>query len=314
MARRTIPDFTAFPLIGGGHLQTIIGHLLPVASMPAHFQVWMIPLEDGDQLYCRYYKGSERALSIFFHGLGGCADSKYMQVSGAAALEKGHSVLLVNHRGSGEGLKFARGIYHSGVVADVTAVMRFARAKMPTAKITAIGFSLSANLLLNVAGLTSKDLPDEIIAVNPPIDLHATARRLLSPGNFVYDQKFVRDLKRQFRERVNAGMMDAYPELPRFCRLIDIDQIVTAPMGGFRSRDEYYTQCSSVNYASRISVPTIILTAEDDPFIPAESFRQAKYSSSVDLKIVPRGGHVGYLSKPGARMRWLGEFFSAALG
>lgn len=303
-----------FRLIGGGHLQTIAGHLLPVEPLSRDYERWVIPLNGDDRLVGRFYRRSPEVLNVFFHGLGGCADSKYMQISGRVALEKGHSVLLVNHRGSGEGLAFARGIYHSGVVEDVAAVVRFARAQMPGARLVATGFSLSANLLLNAAGLLDRDLPDEIIAVNPPIDLHLTARRLLAPENFVYDQKFVRDLRRLFAEKVRIGTMERMPELPRFCRLVDIDSAVTAPLGGFKSREDYYTECSSLRYASQISVPTLILHAEDDPFIPGESFRTAPYPSHVELKLVPRGGHVGYLSAPGGGgMRWLSEFFAAAL-
>ncbi len=313
MNSRPLPSFVPFRLIGGGHLQTIVGHLLPVRPMPGTYERWLIPVGGDDRLVARFYRGSSRVVNVFFHGLGGCADSKYMQVSGQAALDKGHSVLLVNHRGSGEGLLFARGLYHSGVVEDVAAVMRFVRAHLPGARVVAVGFSLSANLLLNAAGMLDRDLPDEIIAVNPPIDLHLTARRLLAPENFVYDQKFVRDLRRIFAEKVKAGMMDRVPELPRFCRLVDIDEAVTAPLGGFASRDDYYTRCSSVRYAANVSVPTLILHAEDDPFIPGETFRTAPYPSNVELKLVPRGGHVGYLSAPGPGMRWLGDFFAAAL-
>ncbi len=313
MNPRQLPSFVPFRLIGGGHLQTIVGHLLPVKSMPVEYERWLIPVGEGDRLVARFYRRSAQVVNVFFHGLGGCADSKYMQVSGRTALSKGHSVLLVNHRGSGEGLAFARGIYHSGVVEDVAAVMRFVRAQLPGARVVAVGFSLSANLLLNAAGLLDRDLPDEIIAVNPPIDLHLTARRLLAPENFVYDQKFVRDLRRIFANRVRAGMMEKVPELPRFCRLVDIDSLVTAPLGGFASREDYYTRCSSLRYAANVSIPTLILHSEDDPFIPGETFLSAPYPSNVELKIVPRGGHVGYLAAPGARMRWLGDFFAAAL-
>lgn len=273
----------------------------------------MIPVGGEDVLACRFYPGSEQHLVILFHGLGGSADSKYMQVCGQAALDKGRSVLLVNHRGSGEGLKLARGIYHSGAIEDVAAVIHFARAKLPAARITAAGFSLSANLLLNFAGQKTTDLPDEIISVNPPIDLHLTSRRLLAPENFVYEQKFVRDLKALFQEKVAHGMLPSMPALPRFCRLIDIDEAITAPMAGFKSREEYYTLCSSLRYAANVTVPTLILHAEDDPFIPMSSFREAPYRSNVELVLTQKGGHVGYLSGPGTRLRWLSDFFSAVL-
>jgi predicted alpha/beta-fold hydrolase len=100
--------------------------------------------------------------------------------------------------------------------------------------------------------------------------------------------------------------------LPRFCRLIDFDEIVTVPMAGFKSRDEYYTKCSSINYAERIQTPTRILTTADDPFIPVESFEGAKFSSSVDVQIEKSGGHVGFLSRSSTGKiprRWLMDYF-----
>jgi len=326
-----LPSFTPAPWIRGGHAQTIVSHLLKAPAMPAKFERWVVNVEGGDELWCRFYpggggvhgtrgaagtagpkitSGSAGELAVLFHGLGGSADSKYMQACGQALLDDGHSVLLVNHRGSGEGADHAQGIYHSGAVADVASVLRFARAQRPNLRLTAIGFSLSANLLLNAGALIKRDLPDRIVAVNPPIDLHVTSRLLVAPQNFVYDQKFVRDLRLLMAEKFRQGKISEMPPLPRFCRLTDFDEIVTAPRAGFRSRDEYYTQCSSFHYASRIQPPSLILTAADDPFIPADPFLKAQYPSHVKLQIEKRGGHVGYLSKNG---RWLAEFVKAAM-
>jgi predicted alpha/beta-fold hydrolase len=294
----------------GGHLQTIVSHLLPEPGIRGEYERWIVKMPDGDELWCRFYQGTSKDIVLFFHGLGGSADSKYMQNCGAAALAEGHSVVLVNHRGSGEGGDHAVGIYHSGAVDDATAVLKLAREKFPNLRHTAVGFSLSANLLLNVAARSSEALPDRVIVVNPPIDLNITSALITAPSNFVYDQKFVRDLKLLMNDKFRRGKISERPALPRFCRLRDFDEIVTAPRAGFKSRDEYYTQCSSFHYSSSIKPPTLILTAEDDPFIPAEPFRLAKYPSHVKLQIEKTGGHVGYL---GRRGRWLGEFMRAAL-
>lgn len=316
MLWRDLPRFKAFPGLLNGHVQTITAHLLPVDRIERPFERWIVRLPDGDELWCRFYAGDDRHLDIFFHGLGGCADSKYIQVGGAAALALGHSVLLVNHRGAGEGLAHASGLYHSGRFEDAAAVIRFARERKPQAMITTIGFSLSANLLLNLVSRGSaSDWPDRAIVVNPPIDVFETARLLSSPACLVYDQKFVRDLRQMLVNKVRVGRLDRVPEFPRFCRIVDFDEIYTAKAAGFKNRDELYQYCCSYPFADRIRVPTLILTAEDDPFIPADSFRQAKYSSSVQLQIEPRGGHVGYLSggRGASGRRWLGEFLTAAL-
>lgn len=300
------------------HLQTIAAHVLPSTRIRRSSTPWVIPLADGDKLTARYYEGRSKVLQILFHGLGGSADSNYMQIGGQAALDRGDHVLLVNHRGAGEGFDLARGLYHSGAVEDIQTVLRFARAQVPAKKICAIGFSLSANLLLNFVGrAAAEDHPAGVISVNPPIDLVATARCLVQPRNFVYDQKFVRDLKAIYRQKVLAGHWVRPKPLPLFCRLIDFDEAVTAPFAGFKSRQEYYEQCSSIRHTERLQAPTIIISAEDDPFIPGEILRNARYSSQVLLKLERFGGHVGFLSKPekGRRSpgRWLSRALPAAL-
>ncbi len=311
-----LPDFIPSPLFPGGHLQSIFSHILKVEKIPDRYEKWIVPLADGDQIWCRYYARNSTELVVFFHGLGGCADSNYMQICGKAALDMGHSVVLVNHRGAGEGMNHAKGIYHAGAITDIGEVVRFLRAKVPGARMTAVGFSLSANLLLNAAAQLTHDLPDRMVVVNPPIDLHMTAKLMMHPSNFVYDQKFVRDLKRAMADKFRAGHIEKLPPLPRFCRLIDFDEIVTAPTAKYKSRDDYYTKCSSMNHAGQIQPPTLILTSENDPFIPVESFRKTKYPSHVRVKIEKDGGHMGYMgvkSKSGSNERWLATFMRAAL-
>lgn len=296
------------------HLQTIVAHVLPTEKIRRVSTPWTIPLADGDKLTARYYEGRSDVLQILFHGLGGSADSNYMQLGGQAALERGDHVLLVNHRGAGEGFELARGLYHSGAVEDIQTVLRFARAQMPGKKICTIGFSLSANLLLNFVGRAAReDYPAGVISVNPPIDLVATARCLVQARNFVYDQKFVRDLKAIYRRKVAAGHWVRPNPLPLFCRLIDFDEAVTAPFAGFKSRQEYYEQCSSIRHTERLQVATVIISAEDDPFIPGEILKNARYSSQVLLKLEKFGGHVGFLSASESGRRSPGRWLSRAL-
>lgn len=310
MSWDNLPSFEPSPLFRGGHLQTIFSHILKVPKIEGKFERWIVKLDDGDEMWCRYYKGRSDQLVVFFHGLGGSADSTYMQICGKTALEEGHSILLVNHRGSGEGMPYASGIYHSGAIADASAVLKFARAKLPHLRHTAVGFSLSANILLFLGAKVSEALPDRIVVVNPPIDLHATSHLIVAPSNFIYDQKFVRDLKILMKDKAKCGKIPAYPPLPKFCRLIDFDEIVTAPYGGFKNRDDYYQKCSSAQYAAQIKPQSLILMSEDDPFIPVEPFLAAKYPSHVKLHLEKTGGHVGYMGKRG---RYLGEFMRAAL-
>lgn len=315
MTWTNLPRFHPHPGLGNAHLQTIVSHVLKVPKIKDTFEPWVIRVSEGDELWCRFYQGSEKHLDIYFHGLGGDADSNYMQMGGRESMRLGHSVLLVNHRGAGEGLAHASGIYHSGRFDDAAAVIRFARERLPSAQITVLGFSLSANLVLNLVSRETRDLPDRAIAVNPPIDVFETARLLVRPSCLVYDQKFVVDLRKTLTSKVRVGRLARMPDLPKFCRLVDFDEIYTAPTAGFKNREELYKFCCSYPYADRIQVPTLILTSEDDPFIPADRLRLTKYASSVQMQIEKQGGHVGYLAKgegPWPR-RFLVDFLGAAL-
>lgn len=299
----------------GGHLQTLLGHLAPSEHVGDLEQI-IFPLADGDELVGRWRQGKTNSLYVFFHGLGGDIDSGYMHRSAKVALDLGHSALLVNLRGAGEGLLRAKKTYHSGAAEDISTVIRQLRKSYPKSKIITVGFSLSANLLLNLlGGQAGSDLPDASISVNPPIDLAATSIELERGFNTIYDARFVYDLKKHLREKHRANLIPNFPAFPRFTRMKDIDAIYTVPMAGFSSREAYYQQCSSRHYAHKIQTPTIILHAEDDPFIPIEPFLSTKFSSSVKLHIERTGGHLGYLAKqntPLGTKRWLDYFLREA--
>jgi uncharacterized protein len=308
----------------GGHLQTVLGHLLPSRHVRLESKVFHVPLADGDELVCRFVPGETSVVVALFHGLSGSIGSSYMQRTAEVARSFGHSVLFVNHRGAGEGASKAKKIYHSGVAEDISTVIRWIKAnwcdliigreKISTRPlIYAVGFSLSANLLLNLVGRQGgSDLPDRVIAVNPPIDLQATADILYQGINYIYDQSFVRELRKIMRARVEHGV--AGPgETTDFKNLAEFDRIYTAPVAGFRSPEEYYAHCSSIHYISQIKTSTVVLMAEDDPFIPIRTFHRPHWPSSVSLHIESTGGHLGYLSAKRSELgvsRWMDYFIT----
>lgn len=297
--------------VANSHVQTILGYFAPSPPAPPNYQKWKIDVSNGDALAARYYEGKSDTVVALFHGLGGCADSSYMQRSARIALRQRHSVLLVNHRGAGEGASLARTFYSSNSAEDVSAAIREIRKKQPGKKILAAGFSLSANVILNLlGGQSGSDQPDSAIVVNPPVDLTVTSKAFYQGFNNVYDQHFVKLLKGEFKGR------DDIPKFPRLCRLGDIDDLFTAPRNGFKSRFEYYDKCSSKHVIHKIKIPTLILMAENDPFIPIESFRTLKYPKSVRLHVEKTGGHMGYITKertPLGDFRWLDYFMHEAI-
>ena len=298
----------------GGHLQTILGHLLPSRcprlDSGGDARAHRIPVSGGDELVAFWTEGSSDVVVYLFHGLGGDVNSDYMRSAARVAQVRSHSVLAVNHRGCGAGKGLAAGPYHSGSADDVARVLAYGRALRPRKRHIAIGFSLSGNALLLLLGTRMAPAPDAAIAVNPPIDLERSSRLISSGLNRLYDLRFVHLCRRAIRERFEAGLLERPYVIPRFGRLWDVDEIYTADAGGFENARDYYAKCSTKGLLASIEQPTVVLTAADDPFVDPRSFHEAARSPAVHLHVEASGGHVGYLARGagvmGAR-RWLDE-------
>lgn len=300
-----------------GHAQTIVAHLVPSSKLKNRGQKIFIPLKDGDRLMAYLQLGKSNLIVVILHGLAGDIESDYMHRTGLLCERLGHTYLLVNHRGAGDGLLFAKKPYHSGRGEDLSDVISFLRTSFPKKKILAIGFSMSGSILLNL--LTSRrgsEKPDFAISVNAPIDLLDSALRLKKGLNRIYDHRFVRNLSRTLDAKFAAGLMKKKYHFPFWSTVYDFDQIFTAPEAGFLSREHYYAESSTKNYLLHIDRPTIFLTAADDPFVSIDSYLKCKYSDACKLHIEPHGGHMGYFSRETLSHfghRWLDYFLEKSL-
>jgi predicted alpha/beta-fold hydrolase len=182
----------------------------------------------------------------------------------------------------------------------MAAALRFGRKRFPGQLQVAIGFSISANILLLLLGRdAAAGVPDRAIAVNPPVDLEACSRRMGSGVNQAYDQYFIHCIRQEMQTYRGAK-----PLAPtRTTRIFDA--LYTAGMAGFKDRDAYYAQCSCGPHLGRIQVPTVIISSEDDPIAPAEDIRNRTLSPAVHLHVERFGGHMGYLSGNLEDGRWL---------
>jgi hypothetical protein len=291
-----------------GHLQTILGNYLPGAS-PAHpSEPFRIPLDDGDQLAGRHYPGETDVLVLVFHGLGGDDRAHYVRRTVALARRLGHSVWTVNHRGCGEGRGLAKKPYHSGSGADLGAVFAAARERHPGLRQLAVAYSLSANaLLLNLGGGLPEPAPgpDAAIAVNPPIDLGACSQAIHGGLSRLYELRFIKRCRQAIRQRVEDGLIPAVYRTWPLMSLREFDDSYTSKAAGFRDADDYYARCSARHHLAKITVPTVILMAKDDPFIPWQHAAEADLSPDVHLHVESCGGHMGYLSRDLPEHRWL---------
>lgn len=299
-----------------GHLQTLWAHFLSSPVLSDLGELHKVILPDGDRLFTYMTPGASDFVVVMFHGLSGDVRSDYMQRTALLCQKLGHTFVLVNHRGAGEGFLEARHPYHSGRAEDISAVIQFLREKYPSKKIIAAGYSMSGNILLSLlGGFRGVALPDGAIAVNAPIDLSQGSALLKRGFNRVYDFRFVLRLRKLIEEKHRLGLSDRY-EVSRWATLWDFDEIYTAPASGFKNRDDYYRQCSAINYINNIKTPTYVLTAHDDPFVSSLHYQGLGLPRCVQVHIEERGGHMGYLSSratPLGSTRWLDYYLYEAL-
>jgi hypothetical protein len=292
----------------GGHLQTILGNYLPGAFPDHPSAPFRIPLPDGDQLAGRHYPGETDVLVLVFHGLGGSDQAHYVRRTVTLARALGHHVWTVNHRGCGEGRGLARRPYHSGAGDDLGAAFAAARQLHPGLRQLAVGYSLSANaLLLNLGGGLPAPAaqPDAAIAVNPPVDLGACSDAIHRGLSRLYELRFIRRCRQAIHERQADGLItEAYATRP-FMTLREFDDAYTTQASGFRDAEDYYARCSARHHLAKITAPTVVIMAKDDPFIPWRDAAEANPSASVHLHFEDHGGHMGYLSRDLPGHRWL---------
>jgi predicted alpha/beta-fold hydrolase len=271
--------------------------------------VW---LPDGDGLVLHdhiprnWRPGNPMALVI--HGLTGSHQSGHIQRLALRLLRRNVRAVRIDLRGAGRGLPLARRAYHGGLSADIRAALEEMHRWSPASPLLLAGVSLGGNLALKLAGEAASDpVPQlsRVVALAPPIDLGRCADLLALPRNKMYADHFLSELINQARQRQRY-----FPDLPplgfpRKMTLRLFDDLYTAARGGFVDALDYYARGSSAPLIPRIQVPTLILTARDDPFIAVEPFEQLRVPSHVHVRILPQGGHVGFLGWDGVGgFRW----------
>lgn len=302
-----LDPFIPHPALAHGHTQTLLGHLLPSEKLAHRYERHEISCPDGDRIVVRIVKGASPVAVSLFHGLAGSAESPYMNRIANLMVERGHTVIVVNHRGCGDGQGLAVHPYHSGKAEDLSTVIGYGRKNLKAGIHVAIGFSLSGNALLSlVSEMRGNVKPDAAIAVNAPIQLDRASKLLGQGFNRVYSFRFIRDLKREIAEK--PVHHQKAPPISRFASMQTFDSLYTAPRAGFNSRDHYYSECSTAGHLHRIRVPTVILTAKDDPFVSFDDYARAKLSDHVHLHAENHGGHMGYISSKPTELgnrRWM---------
>jgi predicted alpha/beta-fold hydrolase len=283
-----------------GHLQTIAAALFPPPRVPLRRERWETP--DGDFVDVDFTSSGKRErLLVLLHGLEGGSDSHYARGLAARFGEAGWQVAIPHWRGcSGEPNRLARA-YHSGDSEELAWLLeRFA------APVDALGVSLGGNVLLKWLGERGAAAARRVrraAAVSAPLDLAAAAGALdRGVSRLLYTRMFLDTLKPKSLAKLARfpGLYDA-ARLARAKTFREFDDLVTAPVHGFRDAEHYWSSSSSGGYLDRIRVPTLVVNARNDPFLPEPALlaAAARAAPCVELELPRSGGHVGF------NPRWL---------
>jgi uncharacterized protein len=320
-----VKEFEAHRWLGNAHLMTVAGALLPRRTQEGA-EDRLVEVEPETQLLVRCHWQDEPRQSptlVLVHGLEGSSESPYMRGLAAPAFAAGFNVLRINQRNCGGTERLTATLYNSGLSADFRAVLAelIERDRLPW--IFFGGYSMGGNLVLKMAGELGTAAPRElrgICAVSPTLDLAACVDAIARPENWLYQWHFVRLLKSRMRRK--AKLFPGKFELNGLGRVRTIgefDETITAPHCGYHNAADYYERASALRVAQRIAVPTLILTAKDDPVVPFASFQAPELAGNPWIQIVAteRGGHCSFISRsPGPERFWAEarvlDFFSAA--
>jgi predicted alpha/beta-fold hydrolase len=245
----------------------------------------------------------ETTTLLALHGLNGSSEAHYMRGLAAKAFARGMNVVRLNQRNCGDTEHLAEGLFHSGLTADAALVIEELTAVDGLPSVAVAGYSLGGNLALKLAGEYGAFAPAALLgvaAVSPIIEIEECTRALERPGNGLYQWNFVRDLKRRMRRksRFHPGQYDL-ARLDAVRTVREFDEAYTAPYFGFRNASDYYHRASAMRVIDRVRVPALVITSEDDPFVPSQPFHDPKVTGNphIDLRISAHGGHCGFIGE-----------------
>jgi predicted alpha/beta-fold hydrolase len=286
----------------GGDLQTIWGALIATPKVDYRRERWELP--DGDFIDLDWVDGpADAPLLVLFHGLEGNSRSPYALELMAALKRRGWRGVVPHFRGcSGEPNRLPRA-YFAGDTAEIERILRHASRGNGMAPVYAVGVSLGGNALLKwleERGESARELVRAAATVSAPLDLPAAGAALDRGFNRVYTARFLKTLRAKA-----LAKLDRYPLLydRKALQAVDtikaFDTLVTAPLHGYRDADDYWARAASKPGLKSIDVPTLIINARNDPFMPGDVLpTPAQVSPLVTLDFPETGGHVGFVTGP----------------
>lgn len=321
-------EFVPHPFLRNPHLMTLFPRFWArsgwPSDLPIEARLFSVAPESRILGYCHWRPDrTKHPTLILLHGLEGCSESHYMLGIAYKAWQAGFNAIRLNQRNCGGSEHLTPTLYNNSLSGDVRSVVEELFARDGLEAIWLGGYSMGGNLVLKAAGELGSASPalKGIVAVCPNIDPAVCTDALIQPRNWIYNRHFVQNLKARLRKKAALfpGKFDLSP-LANIRTLREFDETYTAPDGGYRNADDYYEQAGARHVLGNIAVPTLLITAQDDPFIPYRIFATPALRNNPCIRFVApqHGGHCGFIqrSTPGEDRYWaenrLVEFVTAA--
>lgn len=300
-------DFKPLPGLSSPDLQMILSTLAFKGKEAPSVQ-FLVHLEDGDAISCQVskpvgFKESDKTI-VMLHGLGGSHRSPFLVRLSQKFFNDGYQVVRINLRGCGSGEGLNELPYHSGNSHDVYTVLKAIKKRYPQSPLYLVGFSLSGNTVLKMAGEAGHEattLITKMAAVCPVLDLFQCQKAITSRRNLLYHRYFLKHIIKQ-SYNVSQGH--------KIKSLYEFDKKITAPLWGYSSPEDYYERCSSKHYIPEIKVPCDLLFSADDPFIDHSVLNHVKLASTTNAFLSSYGSHIGFIGWSGLKhgFFWLDHF------
>ena len=301
------------PFFKNAHLATLAGYLWkrPESEHRWPVQAVLYPTEPDVQVMARMQRpeSEPRGELILIHGLEGSSQAGYARSMAHAALGAGYIAHRLNLRSCGGTESLALSNYHSGQTSDLLYVIR-ERKRASGLPVYLAGFSLGGNIALKLAGElgdAGRELLAGVCAISTPIDLAASATAVGERRNFLYQRRFLIALKQRIRLRnTQAPHLYTLEHLAKSSSVYEFDDYYTARLFGFGTAGNYYRTQSSNQFLEEIRVPTLVVTAKDDPLVPFQAYDHPAFARNPHLRLVAPdyGGHLGFIARRQPRF-WL---------
>lgn len=314
--RLSSTPFVPHPRLRNQHAQTILGSVLPrkAEAVRATSRERTFQTTPDTQVVARCHwqtclGNTEKPVNtlptlLVSHGMEGSVESSYMLGIAEKALRAGFNVIRLNTRNCGDTERLTPTLYNAGLTEDIRQVAEELHEVDGITDLYLVGVSLSGNMTLKLAGEYGAAAPHHVrgvAVISPAVDLASSADALEKGSNWVYQRRFTNSLKRRlkrkaelFPERFNAEKLAEVKSVRQF------DDAYTATHAGYLDSQDYYHRASALRIIDKVKLPTLVIHAQDDPFIPHDPLLAPEVvnNPSIAVLLPERGGHVGFLGEP----------------